>query len=242
MNARIVSLVTRFKTELAADRKRAALLGVLVLVFCGALGRLLVGRTEPVPLAAQASVVATVASTGRVGDASGSANPIVRPAVEETSPAVPSDDSAGIRPSDPSDSAASAPETKPLKPVEVESGPKQITRDLFASSAWSSFPVARNSSATQPAGDDEDEPGFWGRLAAGLAERGVAQRGEIDRIEKLAQELRVQATMSGSNPTAYISGRLVHIGDTIQSFSVVAIEDRSVTVALDGHHVRLRIP
>lgn len=246
MNARVASLVTRFKSELAADKKRATLLAVLLLVFCSVFGRLIIGRGEPATVAAQASVVTTVATAGPVAAVSaagsGAVVPSVRPSLEVTPPAAPFEDRPGTQPPATQAPAKSIPDARPLKPVEIETVPKQVTRDLFASSAWSSFPTARKSSSTQPATENESEPGFWGRLAASLADRGMEQRGEIERIEKLAQELRVQATMSGSNPTAYISGRLVRVGDTIKSFSVVAIEDRSVTLALDGHHVTLRIP
>lgn len=241
MTAKINALITRFKTELAADKKRAAVLGVLMLVLCVVVGRVVIGGGGSTPAAARATVATTVASAGpAIESGPGTVAPSVRPSVEVTPTIEPLAANPAVNPAPPLSSAP--PEAITLKPVEIEPGPQAVTRDLFASSAWSSFPVARKSGSTQPATDEDAEPGFWGRFAAGLAERGVEHRGEMERIEKLAQELRIQATMSGSNPTAYISGRLVRVGDTIKSFSVVAIEDRSVTVALDGYHVVLRIP
>lgn len=242
MMARLNPLITRFKAELAADKKRAAVLGVLMLVFLVVFGRLLLKGGGSTPVAAQASVVATVTPTGPVtsdtGNATGAVVPSVRPSLEAAPTVEPI--SAGPAPS--AEAPPPAAVAVPLKPVEIEPGPQTMRRDLFASSAWSSFPSVRKSSSTQPASDEKTEEGFWGRLAAGLSEHGHAQRDEILRIEKLAQDLRLQATMSGANPTAYISGQLVRVGDTIKSFSVVAIEDRTVTVALDGHLVTLRIP
>jgi len=242
MTAGIATFVKRLKAELAADKKRATVLGVLLLVFCGALGRLVLGGTAPTPAPAHATAVASVA-TGESAASSepspGAVVPSMRPTVEVAPTAPPvAGNPATVPPASPN---AAAPDIKQVTPVEIEPGPRDVTRDLFASPAWSSFPTARKSSTSQPS-EDEGESGFWGRFAAGLAERGIEHRGEIERVEKLAQDLRVQATMSGPNPTAYISGRVVHVGDTIKSFSVVAIDERSVTVALDGFHVELRIP
>lgn len=242
MMARLNPLIMRLKAELAADKKRAVVLGVLMLVFLVVFGRLLLNRGGSTPVTAQAVVVATVAPVGPVtsdtGNAPGAVVPSVRPSLEAAPTAEP------VSASPTASTAASPPDAvaMPLKPVEIEPGPKSVRRDLFASSAWSSFPSARKTNSTQPASEEGNEEGFWGRLAAGLSEHGHAQRDEILRTEKLAQELRLQATMSGTNPTAYISGQLVRVGDTIKSFSVVAIEDRAVTIALDGHLVTLRIP
>lgn len=233
MTAGIARLTTRLKAELAADKKRAAVLGVLLLVFCGVLGRLVLSGAAPTPAAVQATVVAPVLSPEATVST-------MRPSVEVVPTAsTVTANPATVPPATPI--AATTPDLKQVTPVEIEPGPRDVTRDLFASSAWSSFPAARKTSTSQPSQDDS-ESGFWGRFAAGLAERGIEQRGEIERVERLAQKLQVQATMSGTNPTAYISGRVVHVGDTINSFSVVAIGERSVTLALDGFHVELRIP
>jgi len=242
MTARIKPLIARFKAEMAADKKRATVLGVLLLVLVGVTGRLLIGGKSPETVVAQPALAVAGSSVGAsaVG-AVALETPLIRPTLENPAPA-PSVGTPAVPVSPDSVPAQPQDVAKTPAPVEIEPGPKQVTRDLFASAAWSSFPSARRTGTTQPADEDEAMGGFWTRIAANLADRGVEQRIELQRIEALAQELRVEATMSGDTPAAYISGRLVHVGDTIRSFSVVSIDERCVTLALDGHHVRLRIP
>lgn len=243
MSERIKAIIARLKVELAADKKRAGVLGVLLLVLVVVTVRAFVGGSTPTAAEARPAVAAPAIAAAPDGAGSAETAPRVRPVFESTepSPVV----AAPVSPTSPAaEVAAPAPilvNAKPLKPVEIEPGRKQVTRDLFASAAWSSFPSARRTSSTQPA-DEESDAGFWSKLAASLADRGVEQRIELQRIDSLAQELRLEATMSGDAPAAYISGRLVHVGDSIRSFSVVSIDDRCVTLAMDGHHIRLRIP
>jgi len=55
-------------------------------------------------------------------------------------------------------------------------------------------------------------------------------------------ELRLQSTMTGRSPLAYISGRLVREGDVLRGFAVVKIDDRRVILRKAGLDHQLSMP
>jgi len=128
-----------------------------------------------------------------------------------------------------------------VKTTRVDDAPKPLARDLFSTNAWFSFPKAGDKATSRPAYYDGGED-FWNRVAAGLAARRLHANKELDDLETEVRELKLGATLIGPTPTAYISGRLVHIGDEIQGFSVVTIEDRAVHLAKHGYILTIKLP
>ncbi|EKE85409.1 type II secretion pathway component [Idiomarina xiamenensis] len=55
------------------------------------------------------------------------------------------------------------------------------------------------------------------------------------------QPLEVQIIKSGSRPSAVISGQLVRPGDTIQGYTVVAINTQQVSLSRAGERIELSV-
>jgi hypothetical protein len=219
------------KEQMAADKKKTALLFGLGAVLLVVVGQLFISGDSPAPAEADDTIV--VSSPPK----SEPQRTLIRPDPERTDVSNPRKRTGGPRrPS--SDRPASSPGGAL---VTVEGMPRTAARDLFSTSAWGQFP-----SAEQPQGEAEPSvesgPGFLAQWGMRLEERKEARRQALLAVREEAQALDLQSTMTGQVAAAYISGRLVHEGDTIAGFSVVRIEDRRVILEKSGASQALTMP
>ena len=243
MNAKLQAHWLRLKTDLAADKRKTITLAVLVVVLIVAVGRLFLakGPQPDIAVAVSPSAAPTPQPVTPVpADPAAGAQPAMRPIVEKPTPRK------SLSPVNTADapvveSTVDAGRHGPTKTTTVNDVPQPIARDLFSTSAWVTFPKTGDKATTRPVYLDGGED-FWNRVAAGLAARRTRASLELDGLEAEARELKLGATLVGPNPAAYISGRLVHIGDEIRGFSVVTIEDRSVHLAKNGYILSIKLP
>lgn len=220
-----------FKAHLAADKKKAAILGVLFVVLLGVVGRLFFSGSTPDPAVAvppAAVAPARRALTRTVPEmldkAAGNRSTLTSPRVS-------------FAPRGPDDIARE-------KAVSVDGISRNLARDIFSTTSWSTFPRALE---RPPAGEESgatapSAPSVFARFGRRWA---VEQKAHQERIASDQAEfagLRLQSTLIGSLRSAYISGRLVHSGDTIRGFSVVRIEERRVTLRKSGATFTLSMP
>lgn len=96
------------------------------------------------------------------------------------------------------------------------------------------------------------EETFWDQLAKSLASQADQKRQKQIRSENLqlaASSFKLQTTLMGSVPKALIDGRMVRMGDTLESkgsdlsmvFRVVQIEPRRVVIERDGVKIELKM-
>jgi hypothetical protein len=96
--------------------------------------------------------------------------------------------------------------------------------------------VRKNPFALRRAAKGEDEPAPQKRQLS------YAEQQQERRLRQLRDEfsrLELQTVMAGRTPMAVISGEVVRERGTLGSFTVVAIEDRSVSLAAEGNTYRL---
>ena len=81
--------------------------------------------------------------------------------------------------------------------------------------------------------DSEDEPA---KLPLALTDE-ARQRAVV----QAAGELRLQSLSQGKVPAAFINGRLVRLGGTVDGFTLLRCDDRSAVLSKDGFQVRLNM-
>ena len=217
--------------ELAANKKKAAILGVLLLVLVIMIGRLFMPQGEPAPVAAAPATASPAAPVDSVV-------PQVRPVPQ---PLQPNSEGLNVAKSVAAPVAAAAQGSsrvvdRPARRVSVNDLPRTLDRDLFAISSWSQFPrdgvsssEAENGAAAEPAG-----PSLWEQMRGALTEQREHRSKELNQIAEELAQLKLQSTMTGPFPAAYISGRLIHEGEKISGFSVVRIEEKQVKLRKNG--------
>jgi len=229
MSKKVADILTGLRRDVAANKKKSALLaGLFVLLFAIA-GRALFGGKDPAEANAQSPVPpkgappvpvpvdSATASAGsgtrrarRAGD--NGAWPVIR---VETPP-------------DPLQSRL---------PVPVDQFPRSISRDPFRSPTWLSHLAANDDQAGAGPG-----PGLLERLIREWSDMQVKQHIIEAEIDKRLSDLKLQSTLIGPVNSAYISGRLVHPGDQVNGFSVVRIEPKRVTLRDSGIERVLTVP
>jgi hypothetical protein len=237
MSDRVRMAIEKISQELAANKQKAAILGVLVLVLIIAIGRVCMSRGEPVVVEAAPPQVSPEAPVDPTV-------PQARPVPQPIQPAAEAPNAAR------SAAAASAgPVRQPVsarrdplvdahsaKRVSVADLPRTAARDLFTTSSWSDFPrdaasmpEAETGAAVEPAG-----PSLWEQMRGALTEQRERRGKDVNQINEELAQLKLQSTMNGPIPAAYISGRLVHEGEKISGFSVVRIEEKQVKLRKNG--------
>lgn len=235
-------LFQKVKLELAANRQKAAILGVLAIVFLGAIVRMFLVGASPDEAAAEAPLV--VAST-----LAATPQPLARPVSQPLSAgeerqavakAVPQDG----RQSVPSEPGRAASRIKPVRAVSVRDLPRTLARDIFDSSDWTVFvpDVGVGAADDQAATTAQPAVSMWRQMREAMVERKQHRAQQREELTKELAELQLQSTMTGPAPAAYISGRLVHKGDTIRGFSVVDIGDKGVKLRKNGITTFLTMP
>jgi hypothetical protein len=221
---RMAQFVATFRAQLAADRKKAAVLGIVLVVFIIAVGRLFL-KSQPSPVDAEETTAAVPTSPS----AQEPGRPFESLIVEATPPPA--------RPNSWTDALKIFQRAPGAKEVaQVDGMPLSLQRDLFSTRSWSAFPVAvlenddHDPGFTAPAGD-----GFWSRLAGQLATQRANRQSEIDKIDSELRDLSLTGTMVGEPSVASISGRVLRVGDKIRGFSVMRISERSVELQKRGY-------
>lgn len=241
MVANMKELWNQIRTQLAADKRKSAVMGVLLLVLTVLIGRTFVGKPAPDTADAAALVVPQTAAVG------GSAET----ALTRPSPAI--IDAPAQQPRAGTDAPespvevgveADAQELMRRKRVSIDGLPRTPARDLFTTPAWSRFAPAIIADAPLTAArrKSSDPAGFWAALSRRLAEEQKQRMAEILAIEVELGELELQSTLTGPDAMAHISGQLVRPGQRIRGFSVVRIENRRVTLVKSGVTRSLSMP
>ena len=122
--------------------------------------------------------------------------------------------------------------------VDVSDMPRTIQRDPFQGESWLTLMAA----APPPVEGVHQGPS----LLARMARRWSDMQDQKSRLEQEAErrlaELKLQSTLIGPVNSAYISGRLVHVGDNVAGFSVVKITPGAVVLAFSGIQRTLSVP
>jgi hypothetical protein len=216
------------KAQLAADKKKAAALSGLAIILLVVLGRLVLSSNVP------AETVASSAPFPRA-TAGVSAVPQVPPTPKAVNVRPPSVSDRAIGASPGTDLGAHSDTQAAARSISVAGMPRELARDLFNTSQWNKFLPALADSEKSSAGEkDKHAAGLWGHLRGTWSEYAQERREASQAFNHDLEQLALQSTMTGDNPMAYISGRLVKPGDEISGFSVVRILDRQVVVSREG--------
>lgn len=224
-NAMLNEKLALFKQQLLVDKKKSAVLGVLFLVLIVVTIKAFVGSGDPNTVAADppAEVIASPAPV----------TPIATPPVTTAAPA----GATAVPRESPSND-------EPLKVVRVTNLPRTLERDLFVPIQWSRYEAGRTT-LTRPDGAPASQPApsvFWSALVGGMKDYHAIRQREAGEIAHELSALTLQSTMTGPQPLAYISGRLVEEGSEINGFVVLRISDRRVTVRKYGQTRTLTMP
>ena len=223
MKDSLAGILARLKESLAADRKKTAFLCVLCLVLLIVLARQIFSGSTVEPAAASASsVVVTPSNAARSGA-------LVRPTVEAIGPASPSR-AIAVSPSPPSAGRHHPTAQRSEKIVSVEGLARTMSRDIFNTTSWNQF---ARSSPSGHAGELRPTSLLM-QMGRKLAAYGRSRLEEERKIDEVLVTLRLESTMTGRVPLAYISGRLVREGEQVEGFSVVHIRDREVMLRKSG--------
>ncbi len=229
MSDKAQNLVNNFKAQLAADRRKAAILGVLLLVFLGVTAHAIFSGSDPAPAAASDLLVPPAASASTQAPASADTS-LKRPTPADR-PAPPVKRARGaIEPGSP---AAKLHDPLTGGTVSVAGLSRTPIRDLFTVPDWSVFhnrnsdeaghgalPVPSATEAADSASVDAE------------AERALAEKDAEAR--KALEALELQSTLIGTVRSAHISGRMVYEGESIAGFEVVRIKGGEVALRKDG--------
>lgn len=212
MGDKVRQFFDQLKRDIAAQKKKAAGLGFLVLVLLIVVVRLLLPGKSTQEVAAAPNLPVKPAPA------------VVEPTAHAT---------AGNRPQSVRASAAGDLQQADFNSMEPRernlSGlPRTLARDPFRNPSWLR-PLRK---------DDEVAESPQESWLTRLSEQWSDYQAKADAVEQLVDqklaELQLQSTMIGPISSAYISGRLVHEGDELAGFSVVKIETRRVTLSFSG--------
>lgn len=205
-------MIARLKTEAAAQKKKAATLGILVLVLLIVVVRLFVGGSDAPQTVAAAPPTPTTGVK------------VTPPVVVQPTAGGSGGWGAGAKAHRQDDIAMN----ESTRNVDLASLPRTLARDPFEISGWYRKPTSDEEGA------EHAGPTLLDRLSAQWSQ----YQTRMDATERLIDDkiagLELQSTMIGPVHSAYISGRLVHVGDEIDGFTVVEIESRRVTLRFSG--------
>lgn len=224
-----------FKQQLAADKKKTAVMGVLLLVLVVVIARLF-GSNGP-PDAEAEALIPVAAAPAPAPDPT-----LVRPTPLPVMP--------------PAGASVSAPGGTNVpgigsgywtsgKTVAVDTMPRDLARDPFDTTAWDKFKRANSPQGAATAeGKSKKRPkttSIMDQIRKQFAEYQQVKQAESEKFSTELSSLELQSTMTGTRRSAYISGRLVHEGDMIDGFTVVQILDREVRLSKSGVNGKVRM-
>ncbi len=212
------------KAQMAADKKKAAVLSTLAVILLVVVGRLLFSSSSPNAIMASTAPLPSHATPVSVTPQVQATPQQAKPVPAQASPPTASSPT----PSPASESSAEA------RHVSVAKMSRELARDIFNTKEWNKFTPTVLIGEETSNGDRKGRGGFWGQLRHSWIEYGREQRVATQAFNHELEQLLLQSTMTGLEPIAYISGRLVKLGDDINGFSVVRIADRQVTLIRGG--------
>jgi hypothetical protein len=137
--------------------------------------------------------------------------------------------------------------------VSIEFLTRKMSRNLFATD-WDAFAPTAESLAASMAADrpktteppKPEGPSVLSQILSAAMNRmqeskQAAQSAETT-IADQAAKLKLSGILLGPNPHAYIDGRWVPNGETINGFRITSIQPGSVLLRKSGHDVRLTMP
>ncbi len=204
------------RAHLAADQRKTIALAVLSVIMVVVWVRLIFKSDTSIAAASQMEIVPELVAMNREA-----------PSAVQTSGAAPVADMSQEK------------QRVPLTPVDVSTVSREFARDLFAAD-WETFPHAL---ATQPSDGDASRPrSLVGRIREAARAESARQRRRAENVRREAAGLVVQSTVIGQEPSAMVSGKLVHVGDRLGDLDVVEIRAGQVVVRKDGVRVILSMP
>ncbi len=206
----------RLKAELGRDKKKTAILAVLLAVAGVIGGRLVV--THSLPGRASAETPAPR------GGEDHTLTPPPRPAPLPTW------------------TGAGNPRAQVRREEYVARMDRSITRDLFKANL-TYFPLRLGDGGLQT-GSGGSVAGWLGTIYQRVLRKQQADIEELSRIRAIrthAQSLSLQSTMLGSSPTALINGQVLREGECVSGFRLKRIAWDCCTVSRDGVDVELRM-
>lgn len=228
MNSSIKNSIVTFKAQAAADPKKSAVLGILFCILLVICGKQFLGKGDS-ESAAPATAAAAPAPVAKAQPAS--QTPCVSPT--DVNPVPTKSANAPAK-------AVVAPPPRPTKTAVADDMPRKPTRDLFTLQNWSAY--TPTFAATEAGAKGATRSAFWSNIAKAADEYRDARRQEAQALAKDLAELKLQSTLTGSNPSAYLSGHLVHEGDTLLGFYVARIEERRVLLTKSSYTYVLAMP
>lgn len=117
-----------------------------------------------------------------------------------------------------------AKDKRPTVFVELPAG---VTRDLFHP----------NRRLYRPIGEDAGD----GDGRAKSDDRSADDTLRIEQARRAALDLRLQSTLLGDRPSAWINNQLIRIGEKVDGFTLKKVTARSVVVEIDGVLIRLEM-
>jgi len=223
---RLNILLQTFKQQLAADKKKSAILSTLALLLLILVGRLALSDDAP-PESANADDL-IVARPPATHVQSSAPTPSMHPIPRAADPT--RRQRYARQPSN------TPPEIDRADLIHVDGLSRELARNPFTTDNWSLFSLA----VQRTAGNGESEvvsplTAIWSQLSVTMSDYESHRQQQLAAIDQALDSLELQSTLIGPNPIAYISGRLVRPGDRIDGFSVVRIEHRRVLLERDGH-------
>jgi hypothetical protein len=216
MTDQLKQFVTQLRHDAAAQKKKTAALLLLFLVLIVVVGRLFLSGDSPAIVSAEPIAAVPV--------------PPPPPTVVQPSPGV----SAVPRPETRRDTARKKgtgrtdPNQDTPRNVIMSGLPRTLARDPFRSTSWF------NRSRREKTGVESPQISWLDRLSQHWFDYQTRVDATEHLVDEKVSELVLQSTMIGPVNSAYISGRLVHEGDTVEGFSVARIEARRVTLTFSG--------
>ncbi len=225
--------INRLRAQLFADKKKSALLGVLLLIFLVVFLRAVLSGSKPDEAVASGSVAVAPAAqaTAHVDPVQPGVRPAPQPALAANSASTVVSPVSAVAGSPPGVTQIPALFGERAS-VAVDGLPRRSKRDPFGSRSLSKFPRLPDGAGDPNGGGST--AGFWTTILTGVQSQGTRQREEMIKIAEELAGLELQSTITGAMPLAYVSGRVVRPGDTIAGFSVVRIEDRRIVVRKSG--------
>lgn len=224
MSSKLSDYLRIAREHIAADKKKSAVLAILLVVLLVVLGRVLIGGSAPKKLEA-----VTVAPAPINPNSTGiTMRPIPQPQGVLKGPApvqVEAADSGSL--------------PQPIPNGILNDLPRTLARDIFSAPDWSLFPEADDPAAGTDGASGFHASRLWSKLTESMNSLKTQQ---ADEFESQLSTLKLHATVTGTTPIAYVSGRIVREGDLIDGFSVVRISERRVTLRKFGHTGSIELP
>lgn len=241
MAANVKEVWNQLRSQLAADKKKSIVLGVLSLVLLVVIGQLFVDKAPPDAVVAEPLLPAAASAAGPVEAR------LTRPSLQQhetTTVTSALANTANSASGTGSNNLAFRGNRSRRRAVPIQDLPRSPVRDLFVTSEWHQFAPAIIVDAPIAGGrrKNRDPGGFWAALSRRIAEHERDRAEELQEIDRQVSELELQSTLTGPDSLAHISGHLVRPGEQFRGFLVVQVSNRRVILTKSGVTRQLSMP